>query len=82
MLGGDFVGESSSSPVNVTGDHEFTLIAAGRWHTCALTPTGQTLCWGASSAGPAGKVTHVLQWCIPHTPLAQSLYSWLLSTLA
>lgn len=43
---GDGQGTDSNTPVDVTGDHVFTAISAGDWHTCALEASGQALCWG------------------------------------
>lgn len=38
-------------PVNVSGDHAFTHIAAGGSHTCALTRDGQAWCWSVAAVG-------------------------------
>ena len=39
--------QDSVAPVNVSGDHEFTHVAAGSVHTCALDTSGHAWCWGA-----------------------------------
>ena len=47
--------QSTSTPVEVSGNHSFTHIAAGYLHTCALTPEGRAYCWGAASVEPEGR---------------------------
>ena len=44
----------SGSPVKVSGDVEFTTIAAGGFHTCGLDPDGVAYCWGAGAMGQLG----------------------------
>lgn len=42
------------APVPVVGGHSFASIAAGTFHTCALTHNGTAWCWGRNSAGQLG----------------------------
>jgi alpha-tubulin suppressor-like RCC1 family protein len=42
------------TPTLVGGGHAFRQIAAGRFHTCAVTTGGQALCWGEGSDGQIG----------------------------
>jgi alpha-tubulin suppressor-like RCC1 family protein len=55
---GNGVFTPSSTPVAVTGRHQFTAIAPGGLsdaeHTCALTKTGDAYCWGTDSYGQLG----------------------------
>lgn len=49
---------SSTSPVTVTGfSADATAIAAGNYHTCAVTTDGQIECWGSNSIGQLGNGT-------------------------
>jgi hypothetical protein len=41
----------------VTGTESFTQVVAGRAHTCALTTTGTTYCWGANGEAQLGDGT-------------------------
>ena len=50
---GDGTLENTAAPVNVSGGHEFTRIAAGSSHTCALDTGGRAWCWGAYSGALA-----------------------------
>jgi len=62
---GDGTTTDRSSPVAVTGGLQFSSIAAGYLHTCALVgSTGEAMCWGGNLTGqlvecvfvPAGTV--------------------------
>lgn len=44
----------SSRPVPVNTDLEFTAIAGGFEHTCALTSDGRAYCWGGNGGGVLG----------------------------
>lgn len=44
----------SPSPVPVTGDHAFSAIRAGLYHTCAVTLSGAGYCWGLNTGGQLG----------------------------
>lgn len=50
VIGGDSIKE----PAPVQGSYEFSHIAAGNTHTCALTPEGKAYCWGGNSFGRLG----------------------------
>ncbi|MCP4304231.1 MAG: RCC1 repeat-containing protein [bacterium] len=51
---GDDTTIDRSTPVNVSGfeSSRVTAIAAGAWHSCALTSAGGVKCWGWNGSGP------------------------------
>ncbi len=52
---GDGTGEDKTTPVDVLGlGSGVAAIAAGDYHTCALSTAGGAKCWGWSSAGQLG----------------------------
>lgn len=50
---GDTTG-SYATPVAVAGGLKFTRLAAGALHTCGITTTGDTYCWGWGDVGQLG----------------------------
>jgi alpha-tubulin suppressor-like RCC1 family protein len=44
----------STTPMLVSGGHDFVSLAAGIVHTCGLTADGAAYCWGANEAGQLG----------------------------
>ena len=58
----DAVSSSKNTPLLVAGDLKFTAIAAGWEHTCGLSTTGTTYCWGrnedAKQLGDDSGITH------------------------
>jgi alpha-tubulin suppressor-like RCC1 family protein len=52
---------NSQSPIPVTASNiTFKQVAAGGFHTCALTPSGKAYCWGDNSSGQLGNGLRVL----------------------
>jgi len=43
-----------SRPVPVSGEHSFTQVTTGYYHTCALDHGGRAYCWGANGWGQLG----------------------------
>ncbi len=44
----------STTPMFVSGGHNFASLAVGVVHTCGLTASGEAYCWGANEAGQLG----------------------------
>ena len=59
QLGDDQEQPFSSLPVAVVGGLKFQKIAAGGYHTCALTKGGAAYCWGYNSEGQLGNGDNV-----------------------
>jgi alpha-tubulin suppressor-like RCC1 family protein len=53
-LGNGTASNISVTPVAVFGGFSFTSLAAGHDHTCGLTTTGVSYCWGSSTNGQLG----------------------------
>ena len=52
---GDGTMTARATPVGVSGlDAGVTAVAAGTWHTCALTADGGVKCWGSNEFGQLG----------------------------
>lgn len=47
--------ELSPRPVAVAGDHRFSSLAAGWYHTCGIDTEGDVWCWGSGSEGQLGR---------------------------
>jgi alpha-tubulin suppressor-like RCC1 family protein len=47
----------AGTPVAVSGGLSFMSLSAGRWHTCGITSTGDTYCWGWDHWGQLGSGT-------------------------
>jgi len=55
-------GVQQSVPVAVSGGHKFKWLSAGLWHTCGITTSDETVCWGGSDfAGLASGSTTACQ---------------------
>jgi alpha-tubulin suppressor-like RCC1 family protein len=54
QLGNGTRGNTSSTPVSVTGILGATAVAAGAYHTCALFPDGTIQCWGRNDSRQLG----------------------------
>jgi alpha-tubulin suppressor-like RCC1 family protein len=51
---GDAATDFSPVPVPVHGGHSFKSVAAGTFHTCAVTTEGVAYCWGGNRDGQLG----------------------------
>jgi alpha-tubulin suppressor-like RCC1 family protein len=49
--------EAVAAPDPVEGSLRFATLAAGEWHTCGVTWSGETYCWGANTSGQLGDGT-------------------------
>jgi alpha-tubulin suppressor-like RCC1 family protein len=66
---GDTLLNHSTTPIPIKSALSFSQISAGGNHTCAVTGTGTTLCWGDNARGQIGKGTIADTVDIP-TPIA------------
>ncbi len=62
---GGVLGADANVPVPVAGGLVFQSMAAGQFHTCGLTTTGQAYCWGFGGGGNLGNGTTVLAQTTP-----------------
>jgi alpha-tubulin suppressor-like RCC1 family protein len=51
--------EAVAVPDPVAGSLRFATLTAGEWHTCGVTWSGETYCWGANTSGQLGDGTQV-----------------------
>jgi uncharacterized protein YjdB len=58
QLGNGLPSRSVNVPTAVSGGLTFKTIAAGSWHTCALTTSGTAYCWGWNNGGQLGNGSH------------------------
>ncbi|MBU6216323.1 MAG: RCC1 repeat-containing protein, partial [Acidobacteria bacterium] len=65
---GDANGNSSFTPLAVTGLTNVTAIVAGATHTCALRESGGVSCWGGNDSGQLGIGT--LDWMAQPTSIS------------
>lgn len=47
----------AGEPLMVAGNHNFTSLAVGKYHTCGLTSSGEVWCWGSNERGQLGAST-------------------------
>jgi alpha-tubulin suppressor-like RCC1 family protein len=66
---GDGTAVDRYTPIGVCGDagcnsplYDVADIAAGAWHTCAVTTSGHGLCWGDNERGEVGDGTTADRW--------------------
>lgn len=51
---GDGTEDDATEPTPVVGDRDFGAVAAGSFHTCASTTSGNAYCWGENGSGQLG----------------------------
>jgi alpha-tubulin suppressor-like RCC1 family protein len=77
---GDGTTQPSTTPVQVVGlTAGVTGLAAGDWHTCALSPTGGIACWGQNVWGQLGNGTTAAQ---SNTPISVTGLTGIITGLA
>jgi hypothetical protein len=54
QLGNNGKALAQTTPVPVVGNHAFTALSAGQFHTCGLTLDGTAYCWGYNAWGQLG----------------------------
>jgi alpha-tubulin suppressor-like RCC1 family protein len=54
QLGNDKFGQSTSSPVVVSGISNASSVSTGQYHSCAVLSSGAVQCWGDNSYGRLG----------------------------
>jgi alpha-tubulin suppressor-like RCC1 family protein len=54
---GDTSGTMQTSPSAVVGDHTFKAVSAGSSHSCGITTSGASYCWGMNTNGTLGDGT-------------------------
>jgi alpha-tubulin suppressor-like RCC1 family protein len=54
---GRSVGGTTDTPDTVATNLSFTALAAGRFHTCGISDTGEAYCWGLNDFGQLGDGT-------------------------
>ena len=59
---GDGTSTPSTVPVAVAGDHTFTRLTAGSFHTCGLTADGAAYCWGFNALGDGTENPALTPW--------------------
>ncbi len=57
QLGNGTFNSSSGVPVPVSDGHTFTSVSAGNTHTCGVTTSDETFCWGYNFFGQLGNGT-------------------------
>lgn len=78
LLGLGYVGGAFSEPQQPLGlGSGMIAIAAGYWHTCALSNAGGVYCWGQNSSGEVGNGA---SGSIVHTPFAVTTSALALAT--
>lgn len=62
----DYADDLAYLPRRVATSQEFTRLAMGYGHSCALTETGEAWCWGVNGDGQLGAATETL--CVGDAP--------------
>jgi alpha-tubulin suppressor-like RCC1 family protein len=57
QVGNGTAGNLATTPSPVTGSYAFQSLSAGGYHTCGITTSGSTLCWGYNGFGQLGNGT-------------------------
>ena len=54
-----------NDPTPIRPDLSFSTATGGRYHTCAVTPEGETYCWGLNTNGQLGNHANRYGWTVP-----------------
>jgi alpha-tubulin suppressor-like RCC1 family protein len=65
QLGDGILHAPATSPSAVVGDRAYSQITAGRYHSCAYTPSGEAWCWGSNADGQLGDGNYQTQSASP-----------------